>query len=145
MVAVKFDAACDAGLTPVLCVGETLSERESGQAEEVLRRQVGTVLAECGVSSFVHAVIAYEPVWAIGTGHTATSEQAQAAHACIRAQVAAADATIAAKLRIVYGGSVKPDNAAELFACEDVDGGLVGGASLEAESFLALCRAASST
>lgn len=144
IVAVKFDAARDAGLIPVLCVGETLSEHEAGATEEVLRRQVGTVLAECGVAAFARAVIAYEPVWAIGTGHTATPAQAGDAHAFIRGQVAAADATIGAELRILYGGSVKPDNAADLFACEDVDGGLVGGASLDAESFLALCRAASS-
>lgn len=144
IVAVKFDAGRDAGLVTVLCVGETLSEREAGQTEDVLRRQLGTVLAECGIASFANAVVAYEPVWAIGTGRTATPDQAQEAHAFIRGQIAAEDATIAQNIRIIYGGSVKPDNAAELFAREDVDGGLVGGASLEAESFLALCRAASS-
>lgn len=144
IIAVKFEVARTAGLKPVLCVGETLSEREAGQTEDVLRRQLGTVLAECGAEAFADAVIAYEPVWAIGTGHTAQPEQVQQAHTFIRGQIAAADATIGTDIRIVYGGSVKPDNAAGLFACEDVDGGLVGGASLEADSFLALCRAASS-
>lgn len=143
-VAAKFEAAGNAGLKPILCVGETLSEREAGKTEEVLRYQLGTVLAECGVIAFTDAVVAYEPVWAIGTGHTARSAQVQQAHAFIRGQIATSDDTIAANTRIIYGGSVKPDNAAELFACEDVDGGLVGGASLEADSFLALCQAASS-
>lgn len=141
MVSEKFALARDAGLVPVLCVGETLAEREADQTENVLRRQLGTVLGDHGVAAFADAVLAYEPVWAIGTGHTATPAQAQAVHAFLRAQIAAEDATIAAGLRIVYGGSVKPDNAADLLACEDVDGGLVGGASLEADSFLALCRA----
>lgn len=142
VVAVKFEAAREAGLTPIVCVGETLAEREAGDTENVLRRQLGTVLAECDVAAFETAVVAYEPVWAIGTGRTATPEQAQAAHAFLRAQIAAEDDILANRVRILYGGSVKPDNAAELFACEDVDGGLVGGASLDAESFLAICQAA---
>lgn len=141
VVSEKFALARDAGLVPVLCVGETLAEREADQTENVLQRQLGTVLGDHGVAAFADAVLAYEPVWAIGTGHTATPAQAQAVHAFLRAQIAAEDATIAAGLRIIYGGSVKPDNAADLLACEDVDGGLVGGASLEADSFLALCRA----
>lgn len=145
IVAVKFAAAREAGLVPVLCVGENLSQREGGQTEDVLRCQIGTVLAECGVAAFASAVVAYEPVWAIGTGHTASPEQAQSAHAFIRGQIAADDAKIGRSIRIIYGGSVKPDNAAELFARDDVDGGLVGGASLEADSFLALCDAASSS
>jgi len=139
-VAAKFARAQDAGLTPILCVGETLEQRESGAMQEVLRRQLGTVLAECGVAAFKRAVVAYEPVWAIGTGRTASPEQAQEAHAFLRAQVSAEDATIGSELSILYGGSVKPDNAAQLFACEDVDGGLIGGASLEAESLLAIAR-----
>lgn len=141
VVAVKFAAAQDAGLVPVLCVGETLAEREADATDEVLRRQLGTVLAECGVAAFANAVLAYEPVWAIGTGRTATPEQAQAAHAFLRSMIDHEDATIAARVRILYGGSVKPDNAAQLFGCADVDGALVGGASLAADSFLAICRA----
>lgn len=144
LVARKYGAAMTAGLKPVLCVGETLSEREADATEAVLLRQLEAVLDAHGVAGLANAIVAYEPVWAIGTGRTATPDQAQQAHAFMRARIAAADATIAANIRIVYGGSVKPDNAAELFSGEDVDGGLVGGASLRAESFLALCRAASS-
>lgn len=141
IVAGKFGLALEAGLVPILCVGETLTEREAGETEGVLRRQLGTVLAECGAAAFEDAVIAYEPVWAIGTGRSAGAEQAQAAHAFLRAQIAAEDATIADRVRILYGGSVKPDNAAALFAGADVDGGLVGGASLDAASFLAIAGA----
>ncbi|MDN5938728.1 MAG: triose-phosphate isomerase [Salinisphaera sp.] len=140
-VAVKFAAAQEAGLVPVLCVGETLTERDSGQTEEVLRRQLGTVLADCGAAAFGRAVLAYEPVWAIGTGRTASPEQAQTVHAFLRGLIAAEDAKMADSLRILYGGSVKPDNAAGLFAGADVDGALVGGAALEWESFVAICRA----
>jgi triosephosphate isomerase (TIM) len=141
-VAAKFQAAQAANLVPILCVGETLAERESNQTEAVLERQLRAVTAAAGIAAFERAVIAYEPVWAIGTGRTATPEQAQAAHAFIRERIAADDAIIARRLRILYGGSVKPDNAAELFARPDVDGGLIGGASLDSAQFLAICRAA---
>jgi triosephosphate isomerase len=141
-VAAKFQAAQSAGLTPILCVGETLAEREASQTETVLGRQLKAVVAAAGVKAFDKAVVAYEPVWAIGTGKTATPEQAQAAHAFLRERLAADDAIIARRLRILYGGSVKPDNAAVLFAQPDVDGGLIGGASLDIQQFLSICRAA---
>src|SRR6185312_12494948 len=141
IVVEKFSAARRAGLTPVFCVGETLQERESGATEAVLARQVDALL-EKGAGEFGGAVIAYEPVWAIGTGRTATSAQAQQAHEFIRRRVAAKDAKVAAGVPILYGGSVKAANAAELFAMPDVDGGLVGGASLVAEEFVAIWRAA---
>ncbi|PWK89784.1 triose-phosphate isomerase [Fulvimonas soli] len=142
LVAEKFAAARAGGLTPVLCVGETLEEREAGQTEAVIARQLGAVLARNGIASFDTAVIAYEPVWAIGTGRTATPAQAQEAHAFIRSQLAKEDAMIAGLTRLLYGGSVKPANAAELFAQPDVDGGLIGGASLAAADFLAICASA---
>ncbi|MDX1626288.1 MAG: triose-phosphate isomerase [Wenzhouxiangellaceae bacterium] len=142
MVAAKFRAAREAGLKPVLCVGETLAERDAGRAEEVIRGQVEAVLEEQGARAFEQAVIAYEPVWAIGTGRTATPEQAQEIHAMIRSRLADDDATIAGLVRIVYGGSMKPQNAAELLACPDIDGGLIGGASLRAGDFLEIVRAA---
>lgn len=141
-VAAKFAAALMAGLTPILCVGETLDEREAGIAEAVIARQLDAVLAVSGIASFAKAVVAYEPVWAIGTGKTASPEQAQAVHAFIRGKLAALDAGIAAALVIQYGGSVKAANAAELFAQPDIDGGLIGGASLVADEFIAICRAA---
>lgn len=142
LVAEKFAVALAAGLTPVLCVGETLAERESGKTAEVVAAQMAAVIDRAGVAAFAKAVVAYEPVWAIGTGRTATSEQAQEVHAAIRAQVARGDAAVAANLQILYGGSVKPSNAAELFGMPDIDGGLIGGASLVAADFLAICRAA---
>ena len=142
LVAEKFVAARHAGLVPILCVGETLEQREAGQTEEVIASQLGPVLALAGVGGFDGAVVAYEPVWAIGTGRTASPEQAQDVHAFIRGQIRAHDARIADSLPLLYGGSVKPDNAAELFAQADVDGGLVGGASLVAADFLAIARAA---
>ncbi len=142
-VAAKFGRAQQAGLIPVLCVGETLQERQSGDTEAVIGRQLDAVVAEYGVAGFEHAVVAYEPVWAIGTGQTATPDQAQAVHAFIRTKIATQDATIAARLRILYGGSVKAANARELFAMADIDGGLVGGASLKAQEFLQIIEAAS--
>ena len=144
-VAAKFTAAREQGLVPILCVGETQQERESGVTIDVIDRQVGAVLDGAGAGAFDAAIIAYEPVWAIGTGLTATPDQAQEVHAHIRSVIAAADAKIAGGLRILYGGSVKGANAAELFAKQDIDGGLIGGASLDADDFLAICRAAGET
>ncbi|WP_295003129.1 triose-phosphate isomerase [uncultured Dechloromonas sp.] len=142
VVAAKFAAAQKAGLVPVLCVGETLAEREAGLTAVVVSRQLAAVLDAQGVAALASAVVAYEPVWAIGTGITATPQQAQEVHAAIRSQVAALDASVANGLRILYGGSVKPQSAAELFGQADVDGGLIGGAALVADDFLAICRAA---
>jgi triosephosphate isomerase (TIM) len=142
LVARKFAAALAGGLTPLLCVGETLDEREAKQTESVVARQVDAVIAMHGIGGFAGAVLAYEPVWAIGTGRTATPEQAQAVHAFLRNRIHAHDVNIAAHLRILYGGSVKAGNAAELFAMPDVDGGLVGGASLSADEFRQICAAA---
>ncbi len=142
VVAAKFAAAQKAALVPVLCVGETLAEREAGQTTAVVSRQLAAVLDSQGVAALASAVVAYEPVWAIGTGVTATPQQAQEVHAAIRSQVAAFDASVAKGLRILYGGSVKPQSAAELFGQADVDGGLIGGAALVADDFLAICRAA---
>ncbi len=137
-VAKKFDVAQKAGLTPILCVGETREQREAGEALLIIAEQLKAVLDLCGRDAFRKAVIAYEPVWAIGTGLTATPEQAQEVHAFIREQLG----QIGQQVRILYGGSVKPDNAAELFAQADIDGALVGGASLKADEFVAICRAA---
>jgi triosephosphate isomerase len=142
IVAAKFVAAQQAGLIPILCVGETLAERDGERTEAVLEAQLRAVVAEAGIAAFSRAVIAYEPVWAIGTGRTASPEQAQGAHAALRATLARDDARIADSVRVVYGGSVKPDNAASLFAQPDVDGGLIGGASLKAADFAAIVRAA---
>ncbi|MFK7857246.1 MAG: triose-phosphate isomerase [Granulosicoccus sp.] len=141
-VAGKCVAVQQAGLTPILCVGETLDEREADQVESVIGEQLDALLSLGGVGSFAQLVVAYEPVWAIGTGKTASPEQAQAVHALIREKIAQQDAGIAASMRILYGGSVKPDNAATLFAQQDIDGGLIGGAALDADSFLAICTAA---
>jgi triosephosphate isomerase len=142
LVARKFVAAQSQGLVPVLCVGETLEEREGDQTTAVVTRQLEAVLAVSGVQSLARAVIAYEPVWAIGTGRTATPEQAQAVHAMIRAKVTDRDATIGGSVRLLYGGSVKASNAQELFAMPDIDGGLVGGASLKADEFARICAGA---
>jgi triosephosphate isomerase len=142
LVARKFGAAQAAGLVPILCVGETLEERERGVTEEVVGRQLDAVLDVAGVAAFAKAIVAYEPVWAIGTGKNATPEQAQAVHAFVRARISARDATIGVGLRLLYGGSVKAANAAELFGQPDVDGGLVGGASLKADEFVRICAAA---
>ena len=141
LVAEKFKAAIDAGLHPILCVGETQAEREQGVTEQVLREQIESVIAVAGIDAFQHAVIAYEPVWAIGTGLTATSEQAQAAHHFIRELIRQNKVDIGGAIRILYGGSMKPDNAGSLLAMPDIDGGLIGGASLEASGFLKICEA----
>ena len=142
VVAAKFEAAQAFGLTPILCVGETLEERESGVTEAVTETQLQAVIARCGVAALADAILAYEPVWAIGTGKTATPDQAQAVHAFLRGRVAEKDAKIAGSLRVLYGGSVNGDNAGDLFSRPDVDGGLVGGASLDATSFAKICDAA---
>ncbi len=142
LVARKFEAARRNGLVPIFCIGETLEEREAGVTEEVVARQVDAVIDHCGVELLGEGVIAYEPVWAIGTGKTATPEQAQEVHAFIRGRIAEKNAAVAEGLRILYGGSMKPDNAAELLAKPDIDGGLIGGASLKAADFLAICTAA---
>jgi triosephosphate isomerase (TIM) len=142
MVALKFAAAVKHRLTPILCVGEKLAERESGITETVVGRQLDAVIEHCGSAALGHGVVAYEPVWAIGTGRTATPQQAQSVHAFIRARVATVDEALADRLVILYGGSVKAANAAQLFAMPDVDGGLIGGASLVAEEFIGICRAA---
>ncbi|WP_282363526.1 triose-phosphate isomerase [Pseudomonas sp. PS01297] len=138
----KFAAAQASGLTPVLCIGETLEQREAGQTLEVVERQLNAVIDEFGIDVFASAVIAYEPVWAIGTGLTATPQQAQDVHAAIRAQLAQKNPEVAQSVRLLYGGSVKAANAVELFSMPDIDGGLIGGASLNADEFGAICRAA---
>lgn len=144
LVARKFALARRLGLTPILCLGELLEERQQHQTETVVGRQLDAIIAlEEGAEAFNEAVIAYEPVWAIGTGMTATPDQAQEVHAFIRQRIANQSAETAANARILYGGSVKADNAVALFSQPDIDGGLIGGASLEAQSFLDICCAAS--
>ncbi|HEB58746.1 MAG TPA: triose-phosphate isomerase [Gammaproteobacteria bacterium] len=142
LVAAKFARVRAAGMTPILCVGETLEEREAGITEKVVARQLQAVLDAEGVGALADAVVAYEPVWAIGTGKTASPEQAQEVHAFIRGMIAAQDAAVAEGLVIQYGGSMKGTNAAELLAQPDIDGGLIGGASLDAAEFLTICKAA---
>jgi len=137
----KFAAARRAGLVPILCVGESLEEREQGITEQVVARQLDAVIDLEGIAALGEAVIAYEPVWAIGTGKTASPEQAQEVHAFIRGKLAGQDGGVAEKVQILYGGSVKGSNAAELFAMADIDGGLIGGASLDADDFLAIGQA----
>jgi triosephosphate isomerase (TIM) len=141
-VAEKFAAAQAMGLRPILCLGETLAERETAQTEAVVARQLDAVLSLSGAASLADAAIAYEPVWAIGTGRTATPQQAQAVHRFLRNKIAAQDSRVAAGVRILYGGSVKAANATELFAQPDIDGGLIGGASLHVDEFVSICRAA---
>ncbi len=142
IVAQKFVAAQKGGITPILCVGELLEEREAGQTEAVVERQLRAVVALAGIQALAGAVIAYEPVWAIGTGKTASPGQAQAVHAFIRQWVSKEDSAVAEKVQIVYGGSVKAANAKELFSQADIDGGLIGGASLSADEFISICEAA---
>ena len=137
----KYAAASKAGIIPILCLGESLEERKQGITEEVVARQLDAVLDQEGVESLANAVIAYEPVWAIGTGMTATPEQAQAVHRFIREKIATMNADIADKIQILYGGSMNAGNASELLKMPDIDGGLIGGASLKAEDFLAICKA----
>lgn len=144
MLSRKFAAAQACGLIPILCIGETLAQREAGKTLEVVQRQLGSIIEQLGVGAFNRAVVAYEPVWAIGTGLTATPEQAQEVHASIRSQLRTESAEVARGVRILYGGSVKAANATELFAMPDIDGGLIGGASLNADEFGAICRAAGS-
>lgn len=141
-VAVKVARALAHELLPVLCVGETLEEHDAGRTGDVVAAQLAPVVEHCGIAAFARIVVAYEPVWAIGTGRTATPAQAQEVHALLRSQLARDDARIAGSTRIVYGGSVKPGNAAELFAQPDIDGGLIGGAALQATDFLSICAAA---
>ncbi len=141
IVADKVQVALDNELTPLFCIGELLEERESGKTEVVVARQINAVIAKVGIKAFKNIIIAYEPVWAIGTGVTATPQQAQDTHAFIRSLLAENDADIAQSTPILYGGSMNPANAEELIACEDIDGGLIGGASLKPEDFLSICKA----
>ena len=141
IVSGKIRAALDKKLTPILCVGESLSERESGQMEAVIAEQINTIIETLGIKIFAHIIIAYEPIWAIGTGKTATAEQAQAVHQFIRALLAKFDVSIAEAISILYGGSVTAKNARSLFSCADIDGGLVGGASLKVDEFSSICQA----
>ena len=142
LVAEKFEVARKAGLKPILCIGESLEERESGVTIDVCARQINAVIEKSGVEALTDGVIAYESIWAIGTGVTATPDQAQETHAAIRKMIAEKNASVAEKVRIQYGGSMNAGNAKELLAMEDIDGGLIGGASLKAEDFLAICTAA---
>lgn len=142
MVAVKFEQVKKNSLVPILCVGETLQDREDGHTEVVIAKQIDVVLDLLGIDGFNDAVIAYEPVWAIGTGHTATPEQAQEVHDFIRCKIDALNKDIAANLRILYGGSMKPENAKQLLQQNDIDGGLIGGASLKAQDFISIATAA---
>ncbi len=143
-VAQKFVSVQNAGSIPILCVGESLEERESGVTEKVVGEQLDAVIELTGVDALANSVVAYEPVWAIGTGKTASPDQAQDVHAYIRSKISSLNGEVAADLRVLYGGSVKPDNAKELFSMPDIDGGLIGGAALNSDDFLAICSAASS-
>ena len=141
-VAAKFVAAQEAGIVPILCIGETLEEREAGTTEAVVDAQLDAVLEAAGISAFAKAVIAYEPVWAIGTGKTATPDEAQEVHAFLRGTVSAREVEVGDRLTMLYGGSVKAANAQALFGMNDIDGGLIGGASLKLDEFVAICKAA---
>lgn len=140
--AARFNAALEVGLTPVFCMGESLEERDSDWTDFIVGRQLDSIMRRYGVDVLTRAVLAYEPLWAVGSGNPATPEQAQEVHAFIRKRIARCDPKVAAEVRILYGGSVKPSNAAQLFAMPDIDGGLIGGASLTAEEFVPICRAA---
>jgi triosephosphate isomerase len=140
-VAKKALQALRIGITPIICVGESLAERQASRTEEVVGQQLDEVLQALGVADVARIVVAYEPLWAIGTGVTATPQMAQVVHAMLRMKIAAKNAEAAQQVRIIYGGSMKPDNAAQLLAMPDIDGGLIGGASLKAEDFLAIARA----
>ncbi|MEM7562227.1 MAG: triose-phosphate isomerase [Pseudomonadota bacterium] len=142
LVANRFARAAEAGLTPILCIGETLEEREQGVTESIVSRQLDAVIDAHGIAMIGRSVIAYEPVWAIGTGKVATPEQAQAVHEFVRNKLASTDAAVAAKVQILYGGSMNPGNAAELLSQPDIDGGLIGGAALKAVDFLAIAQSA---
>ncbi len=142
LVAARLSMALGAGIIPILCVGETLDEREQGVTETVVARQIDAALDVCGITGIARAVIAYEPVWAIGTGKVATPEQAQAVHAFIRAKLEQLDSSVAQQVQILYGGSMNPANAAELLSQPDIDGGLIGGAALKADDFLAIAQSA---
>lgn len=141
IIARKLDMTISRAMTPILCVGETLEQREQGRMEEVIAGQIDAIISRNGIASFGQLEVAYEPVWAIGTGQTATPAQAQDVHDFIRRRIAGHDPVIAAKVRILYGGSMKPGNALELLSQTDIDGGLIGGAALVAEDFLAICQA----
>ncbi|SMN16848.1 Triosephosphate isomerase [uncultured Candidatus Thioglobus sp.] len=141
IVAEKVQVALDSGLTPLFCIGESLGERESNNTQSVVARQMNAVIDHVGIEAFKGIIIAYEPVWAIGTGVTATPQQAQETHAFIRGLLAENDADIAQSTPILYGGSMNPANAEELIACADIDGGLIGGASLKSDDFLHICKA----
>jgi triosephosphate isomerase len=141
LVAARFATAVTSGITPILCVGETLDEREQGMTEDVVARQIAAVIDVCGIDGIAQAIIAYEPVWAIGTGKVATPDQSQEVHAFIRGKLAQLDAEVAEQVKILYGGSMNPSNAAELLSQTDIDGGLIGGASLKADDFLAIAQA----
>jgi len=142
MVAIKYEQVSNNDLVPVLCVGETLQQREQGHTEVIIAQQIDAVLGRMGIEGFANSVIAYEPVWAIGTGQTATPEEAQEVHEFIRNKLDALNKEIAANIRILYGGSMKPDNAQQLLQQRDIDGGLIGGAALKAEDFIAIAVAA---
>ena len=142
LIAAKFKAIQASGMTPILCVGESLEERKQGITNQIVLAQLDSVINTAGIAAFTNAIIAYEPIWAIGTGQTATPEQAQEVHCQIRGHLANSDVLIAKGVRIIYGGSVNSSNAGELFSQPDIDGGLVGGASLKAEEFISICKSA---
>jgi len=142
VLAKKFTSAYHAGLVPIFCLGETLNERKAGKTFDVVKSQLAALLLADGINKFENAILAYEPVWAIGTGLTASPEEAQAVHAYLRNELALHDARLAEKVPIIYGGSVKANNATELFAQADIDGGLIGGASLQAQEFISICKCA---